>query len=266
MICDINTNTFTWTIKDFASRPEKTLEPIYSSSFLILDTNWQLMLYPNGNKDSEQGNYLSIYLMSHNDFPVKTNYQFSILDSKLKKRKTWKSRIKIFDEKNFGWGAPTWTLRKPLLKNQQLLREGNLTIHCELTIHGIRKISSGSRNIEDKSKTRAKGLEQASEQFGKLFTDKEFADVELECDGEVFHCHQLILSARSDVFRAMFQNDMKESRSKKVAIEDVDPKVHGEMLHYIYTGLTNKDLLEEKAQRPPQCSKPISVGITKEYL
>ena len=144
-----------------------------------------------------------------------------------------------------------------------MLIEGNLTVHCELTIHGTRKISSGLRNIEDRSKTRAKGLEQASEQFGKLFTDKDFADVELECDGEVFHCHQLILSARSDVFRAMFQNDMKESRSKKVAIEDVDPKVLGEMLHYIYTGLTNKDLLEEKARDLLSAANRYQLGLLK---
>ena len=61
----------------------------------------------------------------------------------------------------------------------------------------------------------------------------------------------------------MFQNDMKESRSKKVAIEDVDPKVLGEMLHYIYTGLTNKDLLEEKARDLLSAANRYQLGLLK---
>ena len=45
----------------------------------------------------------------------------------------------------------------------------------------------------------------------------------------------------------MFQNDMAENRSKKVDMQDVDHEVAGEMLNFIYTGVTNEDFLKEKA-------------------
>ena len=130
---------------------------------------------------------------------------------------------------------------------RQLLPGSHLTILCELTVYGKRKMSSGSKYIEDKSKKRAKGLEQVREHLGKLFTDNELSDVDVECGGKVFHCHQLILSARSDVFKAMFQNDMTENRSKKVTVNDIEPEILQEMLQFIYTGVTDEDALKEKA-------------------
>ena len=56
---------------------------------------------------------------------------------------------------------------------------------------------------------KSKGKTEAREQIEKLFNDKETSDMKIECDGEVFYCHQAILMARSDVFRAMFQAKMQ---------------------------------------------------------
>ena len=255
---DTMVTKFTWTIEDFASLPEKTGHPILSSIFLakkpnIENSKWQLILYPNGMEDS--GDHMSIFLFSLNDVSVKAKYQVSILDFTLKKRKTLKSSICQFAKfegydlkgktKGDHWGLRKWMLRKPLLKNPQQLPDGHLTLLCELTVYGKRKISSGPEYIEDKSIKHAKGLKQVSEHLGKIFTDKDLSDVEIECDGKVFNCHELILSARSDVFRAMFQNDMTENRSKKVDIQNVDPEVVSEMLNFIYTGVTNEDFLKE---------------------
>ena len=248
---DTRMTTFTWKIEDFASRLEKTAECLYSSSFSAKkpnkeDSKWQLQLYPKG--DKEPGTHLSIYVRSNNEFSVKAKYDVSILDSSMKKTNELKREILAYDQKTPAWGFKKWILRENLIKDQQLLPNGHLTILLELTVYGTEKVLSGSRNFEeeDKSKTRAKGLEQVSANLEKLFNDQEFSDVEIKCDGEVFHCHELILSTRSDVFRAMFQNDMTENRTKKVNIEDIDSKVLGEMLNFIYTGVPNEDVLEEK--------------------
>ena len=58
-----------------------------------------------------------------------------------------------------------------------------------------------------------------------------------------------ILAARSDVFRAIIVNNMMERRTKRVDVQDVNPKVVSEMLNFIYTGIriTNEDVLKEKA-------------------
>ena len=40
----------------------------------------------------------------------------------------------------------------------------------------------------------------------------------VECEGKVFDCHQIVLSARSPVFKAMLQADMAEKKTKKVCL------------------------------------------------
>jgi len=44
------------------------------------------------------------------------------------------------------------------------------------------------------------------------------ADMELICEDESFPCHKFVMAARSDVFRAMFSHDMKESIESKVEV------------------------------------------------
>ena len=46
----------------------------------------------------------------------------------------------------------------------------------------------------------------------------------------------------------MFQADMAENRTKKVAIKDIDSEVVQEMLHFIYTGGANEKVLKQKAR------------------
>ena len=53
-------------------------------------------------------------------------------------------------------------------------------------------------------------LLKLQENFESAFTEKEFTDIKIQCENEVFDCHQFILSARSPVFKAMFQADMNE--------------------------------------------------------
>lgn len=51
-----------------------------------------------------------------------------------------------------------------------------------------------------------------------------------------FDVHKLILGARSPVFLAMMEHDMKEKRSGEVFITDADPAAFREFLLYLYTG------------------------------
>ena len=61
-------------------------------------------------------------------------------------------------------------------------------------------------------------------------------DVTLTCGEKVFYCHKGILSARSPVFKAMFQSNMKENELGTVEIEDIQQEAFSEFLQYIYTG------------------------------
>lgn len=62
------------------------------------------------------------------------------------------------------------------------------------------------------------------------------SDVILQVKDKKFNCHRCILSARSPVFNAMFEHDMKEKISGVVIIEDAEPAVFQEFLLYLYTG------------------------------
>ena len=82
---------------------------------------------------------------------------------------------------------------------------------------------------------------QLSEQLRKLFNNKPSSDVKIRCGNEEFYCHKILLSARSPVFEAMFQNDMIENHSEEVRIQDIKPEVVKEMLHFIYTGVVSTE-------------------------
>ena len=240
---------FTWTIEDFASRTEK----LSSSIFLAYrpdgkTSSWKLLLYPKREKGADT--HLSIFLKTRNDFPIEATFRVSILDSSSKKTCTWEptSDVLLFDSRNPIWGVKKWAFRDSIINSQKLLPGGNLTIFCVVFVFGTAKILSGSHELDIKSGTNARRLEQVSEDIGKLFNDKEFSDVEIECAGEIFNCHRAILSTRSDYFRAMFQADMAENRTKKVTITDIDSEVAGEMLHFIYTGGTNENPLKERSK------------------
>ncbi|KAI9563075.1 hypothetical protein GHT06_010532 [Daphnia sinensis] len=72
--------------------------------------------------------------------------------------------------------------------------------------------------------------------FAELFINQTNCDVQFRIQGITIGAHVVILSARSSVFAAMFQCDMQESRTKKVVIEDIEPEVFRQLLHYLYTG------------------------------
>ena len=63
-----------------------------------------------------------------------------------------------------------------------------------------------------------------------------FSDVTIEVDGVSLRARRAILSARSPVFRALFNNDMQESRTKHLKITDVDATTMKLFLEFLYAG------------------------------
>ncbi|KAF6198083.1 hypothetical protein GE061_007829 [Apolygus lucorum] len=84
-------------------------------------------------------------------------------------------------------------------------------------------------------------------QFVRLneFRDSDFmTDVTLVVGGlgNTYRAHKLVLSCHSQVFEAMFKNDMLESQRGEVVIDDVNPKIFSMFLDFVYTGDLPKDL------------------------
>jgi speckle-type POZ protein len=80
-----------------------------------------------------------------------------------------------------------------------------------------------------------------------LFNSMPFSDIIFKVRGREFPAHKLILSARSEVFAAMFQHPMEENLTNQIKIEDIEPDVFQELLRFIYTGRVQVDKLETMA-------------------
>jgi hypothetical protein len=91
----------------------------------------------------------------------------------------------------------------------------------------------------------------AHRQFADLYVNQSNCDIHFcfeEVDGsERIGGHVTILSARSSVFAAMFQNDMKEAKTRQVLIKDIKPEIFKQLLYYIYSGHASAPLTEDSA-------------------
>jgi len=239
-------HTFAWTIERFSERQEPNSQFLWSSKFTIrgpddLITHWKMKLYPKGDTPEASG-YLSVYLSNQTESEVKARYEFTILDVTKNKQNRVKSTFTQFKAKPDSWGFRKF-ISTDFLKSRssQWLPEDNLTIVCDVSIIGAERTLSGSKYPEESAKNpkpKHKCHKQLSTDLETAFHNKDFADVKVACGDRVFECHQFMLSARSPVFRAMFQSDMTEAQTKRVDIQDLQPDVVNDMLLYIYTGNT----------------------------
>ena len=101
---------------------------------------------------------------------------------------------------------------------------------------GPQKVLSGSDSDSTNPNFSGDCHKQLSDHLGKVFSDKLFTDLKVQCEGQTFDCHKAILASRSPVFLAMFKANMKEKETNTVAIDDFKAKVVAEMLNFIYTG------------------------------
>ena len=245
---------FAWTIEKFSERPEKQGEFIFSSKFTVqgpdnTKTLWKLQVYPKGSGNVGAKNHLSIFLLTENEIEVKTRFQLSILDRNKNSKNTCSTHKKFGKKSSVNptnpsnainnWGFPK-VIELSSLRSQssQLLPNDSLTIVCDLTIIGPEKTVTVSKHREEDFQKDHK-LEQLSHDWKNAFLDKELSDVQIHCGDyleEVFDCHQVVLSARSPVFRVMFRADMTEKKTRELNVIDVDPEIMSELLSYIYTG------------------------------
>ena len=71
--------------------------------------------------------------------------------------------------------------------------------------------------------------------MGNLLTEGLLAEVVVVVGKQEFPAHKAILAQRSEVFRAMFNANMKESLKKRVIIEDMTGDAVSDLLTFIYT-------------------------------
>merc|ERR1719154_526265 len=178
--------------------------------------------------------------------------RFDIIDFAGNKRKSSKGTAREYDivtsdtsGRYSSWGKKKWLKRESLNDHPDLLPEGNLTIQCTVTIFGPQKTVSGL-DFSTNSNLLDHCQKQIGEDLGKVFSDRQFSDIKIQSEGQSFDCHMAILAARSPVFMAMFQSNMKEKQTHTVNINDCKAGVVEEMLNFIYTGnISSPDAISE---------------------
>ncbi|XP_065356398.1 protein roadkill-like [Calliphora vicina] len=133
-------------------------------------------------------------------------------------------------------------------KKHILLPYDNLTILCEI------KYTICTNKWTPTNQTFERIETKLNNDLVSLFESEKHWDVTLVADGHELHAHKCILASRSDVFAAMFEHEMEESKSNRVVVTDCDHKVLKEMLRYIYTGKA-PNLDEMAAELLAVCNK-----------
>ena len=110
--------------------------------------------------------------------------------------------------------------------------DGSFTFCCEIFYH-VKKEPIVSANPTSIAVNCSGEL---ITQLEGLFEEMKFSDVIFNIGPRQFPAHKSILAARSEVFEAMFTHSTKEKLTNRIDIEDIEPEVFQELLHFIYTG------------------------------
>jgi len=137
-----------------------------------------------------------------------------------------------------GWssiGLPVY-LSKTFLRDD--VRHDTLTVVCDIRLTTDDDIKTTEEYV-NQIKCREKEINfEHLEKFEKtILGNKDSSDAIIKCDGKEFYCHQSVLSAKSPVFRAMFQTTMKEKETGSIDIEEFPSEVVKKMLFYVYSGV-----------------------------
>ena len=65
--------------------------------------------------------------------------------------------------------------------------------------------------------------------------DNDLGDIVLVVEGHKVHCHKVILSTASKVFKKMFTSDMKEKHSHEIVLNDIQIATMKSLLTFIYS-------------------------------
>ncbi|KAG4071672.1 hypothetical protein HA402_011826 [Bradysia odoriphaga] len=134
----------------------------------------------------------------------------------------------------FGW-SKFLAIEELYRQRDALLQNNTLHIRVDMCIYGEHSTSTSLLSLY-KSKGTVNPVEVLTVDLGQLFNNKSNSDVEIVCGTETLYAHRLILSARSKVFTAMLESDMRETATSKIVLTDIDAEIFRAILLYIYTG------------------------------
>lgn len=98
------------------------------------------------------------------------------------------------------------------------------------------------------SKLKQRHMEALQAGIGSLRADEGSTDVEILIKHRIFRCHKAVLIAMSPYFRAMFSSAMKESKQKRIKLQDIDEIPFEKFLEFVYKGTLELQDMEDSVE------------------
>ena len=103
----------------------------------------------------------------------------------------------------------------------------------------LKNIEQDLRNFKSEMKAKEELLENLENSAGKLYAEKDFADVKIVCDKKTFAFHKAVLSCQSKVFKTMIGNKSlteKQAEVMEINENDFNSDTMEQVLFYFYHG------------------------------
>jgi speckle-type POZ protein len=203
---------------------------VSSSTFSVAGCDWNIRFYPDGSNSKENGDGNASAFLYHLSpaKDVRTQFTLNILEKHGEIKVTnYDEIMRIFSPSSYNWGYPDF-VKKSKLKSSLGINNGYFTIRCVLTI--IK---------EPRTEVKRTLLEvpgpNLQDHLVQMLKDGKGADVTFNVCGQLFHAHRCLLAARSPVFMAELFGPMKEKTTQHIKIDDIEPPIFEELLHFVYT-------------------------------
>eukprot|EP01083_Nonionella_stella_P040974 111103_1 len=233
----------TWIIENFEHMAQ--LEKIESPPFKVGGVSWQLKMYPNYEVKAEDnadepdvggpmfpGNsttkFVSLYLYCNGPAFPSTCWNLKIPNKRAPPRSICGGRRAYLFAKSASRGFRKFCKTNRLLSR----RSGFLDTDGSLTVQVVLDWAEPSAGAAPPAITHPDS--SLAGDLGGFLADGAHQDVTLQGEGFEKRVHKCVLCARSPVFRAMFSQDMRESRDNRVEILDIEEEVMDGMLAYMY--------------------------------
>ncbi|KAL6654220.1 hypothetical protein ACP70R_007685 [Stipagrostis hirtigluma subsp. patula] len=203
---------------------------ISSAAFSIGGHSWTIRYYPDGDADEAAG-WVSVYLKLGDKGDVRARFSLSLLDQAGKPVPSYSrtsSQVRPFSTAHGPWGYTRFIESKDL-ESSPCLKDDSFRIRCEITV--VVKIRAEATPV----RILAAPSSDLHRDLGGLLAGGVGGDVKFKVGRETITAHKYVLAARSSVFKAELFGQMKERKSTRIRIDDVEPVVFRAMLHFIYT-------------------------------
>ena len=194
-----------------------------SDSFMVGDTEMQIVLYPNGKTEDCKG-FVSVFLCNNSDKDATAKCQF-VTDAK-----TWTFKDKVPAKKG-------WVYNKLLTHSKctEVYMDKDFVLTANVEVEGEDLKLSGNDTVA------------AFKKFGvweNVYRKMQDANFTLVFNGSEVPCHKHVLAAASPVFEAMVDSQHLEGIESKANI-DLSEDVGRAFVRFIYTGELPVDILKE---------------------